>query len=288
MENWNEIRTAACVARAGTVSAAAQQLKIHRATVNRHIELLEAELGAKLFLRSPKGYTPTDLGEILLRIAESTNHQFAELHRRAKTRSGALVGVLTIAALEVLVPEILPAVRRFCDRNPEVRVRLITGPTLARLEYGEADIAFRAGKMPSDPDYVVVPFSEFTIGLFAAADYVKRRGVPRTQGEFSDHDFIAPTEERDRRSTFIAWLLKRVPGQSFRYECNEWPEVKRAIEMGLGIGFIPHKLIEGRTDLVEIMPPRKRWSISTWRVTHVDVHRSPKVQGFLSALNETN
>ncbi|MEM8547697.1 MAG: LysR family transcriptional regulator [Pseudomonadota bacterium] len=288
MENWNEIRTAACVARAGTVSAAAQQLKIHRATVNRHIELLEAELGAKLFLRSPRGYTPTDLGEILLRIAESTDHQFAELHRRAKTRSGALVGVLTIAALEVLVPEILPAMRRYCERNPEVHVRLITGPTLARLEYGEADIAFRAGKMPSDPDYVVMPFSRVSIGLFASSDYVQRRGIPKTQEEFIHHDFISPTEERDRRSPFMAWLHKRVPTRCFRYECNEWPEIKRATEAGLAIGFIPHRLIEGRTDLVEITSPRKRWAVETWRVTHADLHRSPKVKGFLSALNEAN
>ena len=168
-------------------------------------------------------------------------------------------------------------------------MRLITGPTLARLEYGEADIAFRAGKMPSDPDYVVVPFSEFTIGLFAAADYVKRRGCTKDSGRIlGSRLHCAYRRARPSLDLYSLVTETRSPGTSFRYECNEWPEVKRAIEMGLGIGFIPHKLIEGRTDLVEIMPPRKRWSISTWRVTHVDVHRSPKVQGFLSALNETN
>ncbi|MCG8540561.1 MAG: LysR family transcriptional regulator, partial [Clostridia bacterium] len=69
MDNWNEIRTAACVARMGQISGAAEALGIHRATVHRHIDMLEASLGAKLFLRHAKGFTPTELGLELLRVA---------------------------------------------------------------------------------------------------------------------------------------------------------------------------------------------------------------------------
>ncbi|MEO0575519.1 MAG: LysR family transcriptional regulator, partial [Pseudomonadota bacterium] len=172
MNNWNEIRTAACVARTGTVSAAAQELDIHRATVNRHIEVLETELGAKLFLRSAKGYTPTELGRTLLRIADETEATFSELRRSAKVGSGDLSGTLTISIIEILVPDILPALRLYADQNPHVSIRLKTGPALARLEQGEADIAFRVGKRPSDPDNVVVPFNDITLGLFASKDYV--------------------------------------------------------------------------------------------------------------------
>lgn len=284
MKNWNEIRTAASVARTGTVSAAAQELQIHRATVNRHIEVLEAELGSKLFLRSARGYTPTDLGESLLRIANATDSQFAELSRMARSRAGALQGVLTIAALDMLVPDILPSIIKYCDQNQNIKVQLITGPTLARLEYGEADIAFRIGVMPSDPDYVVVPFHEYSIGLFVSSDYAQRRGIPESYEDFGSHDFITSTEERHRKAPFMAWLLKRVPADSMRFSCNEMPEVMRAVLAGVGIGFIPHSLVGDREDLVEILWPRKRWSIKSWRVTHADLHRSAKVQGFLKVL----
>ena len=46
MDRWNEVRTAFAVARLGTVSAAAQELGLHRATVIRHIDALEESLGA--------------------------------------------------------------------------------------------------------------------------------------------------------------------------------------------------------------------------------------------------
>ena len=47
MDHWTEIRTAYGVARSGTVSKAAQELGVHRATVNRHIDALEAEIGTR-------------------------------------------------------------------------------------------------------------------------------------------------------------------------------------------------------------------------------------------------
>ena len=40
MDDWDQIRTAAQVARLGTVSAAAETLGVHRATVTRHIDSL--------------------------------------------------------------------------------------------------------------------------------------------------------------------------------------------------------------------------------------------------------
>jgi DNA-binding transcriptional LysR family regulator len=72
MKNCTEIRTAYQVARLGTISAAADDLGIHRATVIRHNDALESALGAKLFQRHSRGYTATEVGEDLLRVAQAT------------------------------------------------------------------------------------------------------------------------------------------------------------------------------------------------------------------------
>lgn len=69
MDNWDEVRTAYQVARMGTVSGAADVLGVHHATVIRHIDAIEARLGVKLFQRHARGYTPTEAGEDLLRVA---------------------------------------------------------------------------------------------------------------------------------------------------------------------------------------------------------------------------
>ena len=84
MDNWDEIRTAYNVARIGTVSGAAEVLGVHHATVIRHIDALEGRLGVKLFQRHARGYTPTEAGQDLLRVAQATDDQFAQLAGRIK------------------------------------------------------------------------------------------------------------------------------------------------------------------------------------------------------------
>ena len=104
MDNWNEIKTAACVARCGTISAAANELGVHRATINRHIDALEAQLGGKLFQRHARGFTPTELGHELLRIADATDEQFAQLKRIANRTSDELTGEFIITSIDALAP----------------------------------------------------------------------------------------------------------------------------------------------------------------------------------------
>ena len=62
MENWTEIKTAYLLGKLGTVSATAEAIGVHRATIIRRVESLEQELGGKLFQRHDKGYTPTEFG----------------------------------------------------------------------------------------------------------------------------------------------------------------------------------------------------------------------------------
>ena len=73
--DWDDLRFFLAVARAGRLTAAARQLEADHTTVSRRISALEAALKAKLFERSPQGYTLTEQGERLLRHAESMETQ---------------------------------------------------------------------------------------------------------------------------------------------------------------------------------------------------------------------
>jgi len=84
MDSWDEMRTAFAVARQGTVSGAAAALGVHHATVIRHIDALEARLGVKLFQRHARGYTPTEAGDELARVAGATDDQFSQLEARLR------------------------------------------------------------------------------------------------------------------------------------------------------------------------------------------------------------
>ncbi|KPQ21384.1 MAG: Binding-protein-dependent transport system inner membrane component, partial [Rhodobacteraceae bacterium HLUCCA24] len=108
MDNWDEIRTAYHVARAGTVSGAAEALGVHHATVIRHVDALEARLGVKLFQRHARGYTPTEAGQDLLRVAQTTDDQFAQLASRIRGRGNDVSGELVVTSLAMFAPLLAP------------------------------------------------------------------------------------------------------------------------------------------------------------------------------------
>lgn len=283
MDNWNEIRTAAQVARLGTISAAANALGVHRATINRHIDMLEAELGGKLFQRHPRGFTPTELGHELLRIADATDEQFSQLQRFATKQSDELTGDFVVTSLDILADAIMPLLAEFRRQHPQVTTRFLASHALVKLEYGQAHVAFRAGPKPQDPDNVVQAFSKFEVGLYAAKTYVQAYGMPRSIDEFADHQFVGPSDKKPR-SPALKWLVQHVPEHAIAFTCNHMPILNNAVLAGIGIGFLTKGKAELNEDLIEVMPPRPEWCNITWIVTHVDLHRSPKVQSFMKII----
>ena len=86
MDLWTEIYTAYRLATAGTVSKAAAELGVHRATVNRHIDALEAGLGTRLFLRHRRGYELTDAGQEFLAVAERSHEMLGDIFARMRVK----------------------------------------------------------------------------------------------------------------------------------------------------------------------------------------------------------
>ncbi|MGB1034961.1 MAG: LysR family transcriptional regulator, partial [Primorskyibacter sp.] len=165
MDNWDEIRTAYQVARLGTVSGAAEVLGVHHATVIRHIDALETRLGVKLFQRHARGYTPTEEGSDLARVARGTDDKFQQMLGRFRGRGSEATGELVVTSLINFAQFLLPALVSFQEAHPGVTMRLRTDERLYRLEYGEAHIAVRAGPRPQDPDNVVQGFGAQAFAL---------------------------------------------------------------------------------------------------------------------------
>lgn len=285
MDNWDEVRTAYQVARMGTVSGAAEVLGVHHATVIRHIDAIEARLGVKLFQRHARGYTPTDAGEDLLRVAQATEDQFNQLVGRMKGRGDDVSGELVVTSLASLAPLVVPTLSEFQMRHPGLIVRYLTGDRLFRLEYGEAHVAIRAGAAPDQPDNVVQPFVAQEIGLFASKSYIERHGKPDGAEDFANHQFVG-TDDEDSRAPFSRWLRENAPAEAVTFRCTNNFAIREAVKAGAGIGFMARWEAARLPDLVEIMEPLPEWSGKLWLVTHVDLHRTTKVQAFLTFLKE--
>lgn len=285
MENWDEIRTAFQVARLGTVSGAADVLGVHHATVIRHIDALEKRLGSKLFQRHARGYTPTEAGRDLLSVAQTTEEQFAHLSSRIKGHGETVSGELVVTSISGIAELLTPVMVSFQEAWPGARVRFLTDMRVFRLDYGEAHVAIRAGAGPEEPDNVVQPLVSIRNGLYAAKAYADRFGLPESEAEFGAHRFVCIDNEATR-APFYRWLRATVQPEQIAYTATEPAALHEAVKTGAGIGFLPTHTAEADPNLVEVLPPRPEWESPLRIVTHVDLHRTRKVQAFLTHLKE--
>ena len=282
---WDEIRTAYHVAREGTVSGAAQALGVHHATVIRHVDALEARLGVKLFQRHARGYTPTEGGRELLQVAQATDDQFTQLVGRLRGRGDTVTGELVVTSLAGVSPRLTPVLAAFREEHPGLVVRYLTGDRVLRLEYGEAHVALRAGRKPDNPDNVVQPFASQGIALYASQGYVARHGAPSDEADLARHLFVG-FDDASTRAPFERWLREAVPEERIVFRAADSRVMRHAIEAGVGLGFMSTWDAPRHPDLVQVLPPRPEWTSPLWLVTHVDLHRTPKVQAFLRFLKE--
>jgi DNA-binding transcriptional LysR family regulator len=286
MENWDEIRTAYQVARLGTVSGAAEVLGVHHATVIRHIDALERRLGAKLFQRHARGYTPTEAGRDLLTVAQTTEEQFAHLSSRIKGQGETVSGELVVTSIAGMADLLTPVMVSFQEKWPEVRVRFLTDSRLFRLDYGEAHVAIRAGAGPEEPDNVVQPLVRMQTALVAARSYADRHGLPASEAEFAGHRFVC-TDHENTRAPFYRWLRATVEADQIVYTATEPAALDAAVRAGAGLGFVTAQDIAA-SGLIEVLPPRPEWEAQLRIVTHVDLHRTRKVQAFLTHLKDAS
>jgi transcriptional regulator, LysR family len=282
-ENWDEIRTAYQVARVGTVSGAAEVLGVHHATVIRHVDALEERLGTRLFQRHPRGYTPTEAGLQLLAVGQATEDQFSQLAARIAGAGAEISGELIITSLPTMSGLVVPALARLMIEHPALKLRYLTDQRVFRLEYGEAHVAIRAGARPTEPDNVVQPLGTNHMALYASAEYLDRMGRPAGIGDLGGHRFIG-ADTRESRAPFYRWLAETQPADAVVFRANEPESTAAAVHSGIGLGFLP--VLEARNDprLIEVIAPIPEWDSAIWLVTHVDLHRTPKVQAALAAL----
>jgi len=283
MENWDEVRTAYHVARVGTVSGAAEALGVHHATVIRHIDSIEARLGVKLFQRHARGYTPTEAGDDLLRVAQATDDQFIQLAGRIRGRGNDVSGELVVTSIGGLSHLLAPALAEFRQDHPDLVVRYLASDRLFRLEYGEAHVAIRAGAVPDQPDNVVQAFFRQDFALYASEGYVAQHGAPGDVADLGGHRFVG-ADDPATRAPFLRWLHETVPEGAIVFRSGDVHAQRNAIAAGAGIGFVSVLQAAEVPGLVQVMAPRPDWAAPLWLVTHMDLHRTTKVQAFLTFL----
>ncbi len=108
MRHLETLRAIDVIAREGSIRRAAETLAITSTALNRRILALEAELGAPIFERLPRGVRLSSAGEILVQHARDQISDMERVRSRIADLSGARRGHVSVAGSQATLPFFLP------------------------------------------------------------------------------------------------------------------------------------------------------------------------------------
>jgi DNA-binding transcriptional LysR family regulator len=280
--DWALYRTLLAVLDEGSLSAAARRLGMTQPTVARHVDALEAALGADLFVRSQRGLDPTDLARSLRPQAQVMAATAAALLRTASGTLGAVAGTVRISASDVVgvehLPPILAALRR---DHPALMIELSLSDRLDDLLMREADIAVRMTE-PTQSTLLAKRLPSVEIGFHAHRDYLERRGIPTTMADLSAHDLIG----YDTETPVLRAMAARLPPldrQGFALRADSNLAQLAAIRTGFGIGLCQVRIAQRDPALIRVLPT-VALALPLWIVMHEDLKTSARFRTVFDAL----
>lgn len=281
--SWDLYRTFTAVLGEGLLSAAARVLGLTQPTIARHLDALEEVVGTKLFLRTPRGLSPTDTALELKPYAELLASTSAAFLRTAEGHSGEVRGSVRISASEVVGVEHLPAIlASLHQQHPKLTIELSLSNAIDDLLQRQADIAIRMVP-PEQQSLVAKRVGGFRIGLHAHRAYLARKGTPLTMRHLSQHDLIG----FDVETAAIRSLLERYPmlnRAAFSLRVDSDIAQLSAIRAGFGIGVCQTVVAAGDPDLVHLLPHEFNIDLETWVVMHEDLRSSTRCRIVFDAL----
>jgi DNA-binding transcriptional LysR family regulator len=283
--SWDLYRSFLAVLQTSSLSGAARQLGLTQPTLARHVSELEEALRLELFVRSPRGLSPTDAALALRPHAEALSSAAGALVRAASGIGDVVAGTVRVTASEVISAEVLPPIlAALREEHPALEIELVASNTVQNLLRRDADIAVRTG--PSEQEALVVKrLGTMTLGLHAHRRYLDRWGVPRRMEDLHDHSVIG----FDRITPAIRRLLAEVPGfERVRYALRVDNDLAQlaAIRAGIGLGICQVAIARRDAQLVRVLPTVVDLKIGSWLVMHENLRSTPRCRVVFARLAE--
>jgi DNA-binding transcriptional LysR family regulator len=238
------------VARYGSITSAARQLRFTQSAVSRQIAALEAEVGARVFDRLPRGVALTEEGRALLPHAEAVLDRLTAARRDLEALRGLGGGRLRVGAFPTAVAALVPrALASFRAAHPDVALSLVEGTTpvlLERLTAADADVAV-VSSSPAGPldksrfDLHHLLDERLVVAVSRGHRLARRRTV--RLADLADDPFVvgsATAEETLLRASLPTGFQPRID-----LVAAEWTGKLGLVAAGLGVALVPALAVRG-------------------------------------------
>lgn len=236
----------------GSLSAAARELGVPKATVSRHLARMERDAGVALIARSTRSLTLTDAGRRHYERVRDLVHEARIAQAELLAANDEPSGLLRLSASTSYGQLVIaPRVVAFAARHPKLRIELDLRDEPVSVIADRYDLAVRMGHV-QDSELMSRRLAEVEVVLVASPAYCARAGRPARAADLSRHDVIAvPSDVARWRVDDAEVALSR------RFLTNALPPARLAALADLGIARLPLFVVAedlAAGDLVRVLP----------------------------------
>lgn len=241
-ENLNDLVAFVTVAREGSFTRAAAQLRVSQSALSQTIRGLEERLGLRLLTRTTRRVAPTDAGERLLAAIgprlEGIEQDLAALSDLRDKPAGTIrITASEHAASSILLPRLAALLPSY----PDIKVEINTDYRMVDIVEQRFDAGVRLGEHLQKDMIAVRVGPDVRMAVVGAPSYFAKRTAPDKPQDLTAHDCInvrLPTH-----GGLLPWDFKkgtrelnvRVEGQM---TFNGFPQVVDAALAGMGLAFV--------------------------------------------------
>ena len=236
MENWDDLRIFLAVAQAGSLTIAAQVLKIDPATVSRRIARLEMAHTTPLFSKSPKGYQLTEAGHGLVAHVDAAQSSFSAGLGALRGDGEGLMGQIRIGAPDGCANFLLPQVCGQITKDyPELDIQIVALPRVLNLTRREADMAIGVSQ-PTAGRLIVQKIADYRLHLAASVELWDKFKEPKILNDLRGLPTVGYVQDMifDKELDYLEPLgLRRVQLAS-----NSISVQMNLLRQGAGVGIV--------------------------------------------------
>lgn len=278
------------VVEGGSFSRAAEQLGQANSAISRAVKKLEMKLGVSLLNRTTRQLSLTEEGERYFRRVQAILQEMAAAENEILEARSTPRGLLRIdAATPVILHYLMPLIKPFRERYPEVTLSLVSSETFINLIERKVDVAIRVGAL-TDSSLRARPLFTSYRRIIASPAYLAQWGAPQTVDELHQHTCIGFTEPMTLNRWPIACsdgqLLEVIPGLA----SNSGETIKQLCLAGNGIACLSDYMIDkeiARGELVEVMADQRLpVAMPFSAVYYSDRAVSTRIRAFIDFLSE--
>lgn len=232
---WGELRVFLAVAKAKSLSGAADQLNMSTPTVSRQVRRLQDIIGSQLFITTQNSIKLTPKGEELAEVLSTLDERLFSISRDLGSENRETEGMVRISLTEALAGLFLaPHVPAFSSRYPGIHLHIQNPSNLTNFKENSTDIMVSFA--PASGGVTAHPCGWVHLIPVASRRYIEHYGLPN-RNNLESHLFIDTEYYKGKTGVWAPWQAAIGRGVT-AHHCDNSFAYGLLIKAGQGIGLL--------------------------------------------------